>query len=114
MISGFSILIIEEDKSLAASSTYSFKIYSFKYNLAMASDNLINDSNCLTVILYEELFDTSFDHAKNAVTIGGWLTEKEGDIPISGAKIVTNDFLFQILSSSKSRVDKIYIRRLKS
>ena len=76
-------------------------------------DDVIICSGKLELAFLEELFDTSFDHAKNAVTIGGWLTEKEGDIPISGAKIVTNDFLFHILASSKSRVDKIYIRRLK-
>lgn len=76
-------------------------------------EDVIICSGKLELAFLEELFDTSFGHAKNAVTIGGWLTEKEGDIPLSGAKIVTNDFLFHILASSKSRVDRIYIRRLK-
>ncbi len=76
-------------------------------------EDVIICSGKLELAFLEELFDTTFDHAKNAVTIGGWLTEKEGDIPISGAKIITNDFLFHILSASKSRVDKIYIRRLR-
>ena len=76
-------------------------------------ENVIICSGKLELAHLEEIFDTSFEHAQNAVTIGGWLTEKEGDIPKSGAKIMTNDFLFHILSSSKSRVDKIYIRRLK-
>jgi putative hemolysin len=77
-------------------------------------EDVIICSGKLEIAFIEELFDTSFDLAKHAVTIGGWLTEKEGDIPKSGAKITTNDFLFHVLSSSKSKVDKVYIRRLKS
>jgi putative hemolysin len=77
-------------------------------------DDAIICSGKLEIAILEEIFDTTFEHAQNAVTIGGWLTEKEGDIPKSGLKIKTNDFLFQVLSSSKSKVDKIYVRRLKS
>jgi putative hemolysin len=77
-------------------------------------DDAIICSGKLEIAILEEIFDTTFEHAQNAVTIGGWLTEKEGDIPKSGLKIKTNEFLFQVLSSSKSKVDKIYVRRLKS
>ena len=77
-------------------------------------DDAIICSGKLEIAILEEIFDATFEHAQNAVTVGGWLTEKEGDIPKSGLKIKTNDFLFQVLSSSKSKVDKIYIRRLKS
>lgn len=76
-------------------------------------EDVIICSGKLEIVALEELFETTFDQAKNAVTIGGWLTEKEGDIPKSGAKIVTEEFLFHVLASSKSRVDRVYIRRLR-
>jgi putative hemolysin len=76
-------------------------------------EDVIICSGKLEIAILEEIFDTTFDHAQNAVTVGGWLTEREGDIPKSGLKIRTKDFLFQVLASSKSRVDRIYVRRLK-
>ena len=50
-MSAFSIFKIEDDNNLEASSTYSFLIDSSKFNLAIASDKRIRDSNYLTVIL---------------------------------------------------------------
>ena len=76
-------------------------------------EDVIICSGKLEIATLEELFDTTLENAKNSVTIGGWLTQKEGDLPKSGAKIVTNHFLFHVLSSTKSRVERIYIRRLK-
>ena len=76
-------------------------------------DDVIICSGKLEMAFLEEIFDTSFEHGKNSVTIGGWLTEREGDIPKNGAKIETKDFLFHVLASSSSRVERIYIRRLK-
>jgi putative hemolysin len=78
------------------------------------SDDVIICSGKLEIAIFEEIFDTSLDVGKNSVTIGGWLTEKEGDIPKNGAKIISNGFLFHILTSTKSRVDRLYIRRLHS
>jgi CBS domain containing-hemolysin-like protein len=47
------------------------------------------------------------------VTIGGYLTEKMGDIPKSGSKYVTDDFLFHVLAAEPTRVRRVYIRRLR-
>ena len=76
-------------------------------------DDAIICSGKLEVATLEELFDISLEYSGQAVTVGGWLTEKEGDIPKSGAKITIGDFLFHVLSSSKARVERVYIRRLK-
>ncbi len=76
-------------------------------------EDVIICSGKLEIATMEEIFDTSLLQGQNTVTIGGWLTEREGDIPKSGAKIITPNFLFHVLSSSKSRVDRIYIRRLR-
>jgi len=50
--SGDSNVIIDFFNKLTASSTWLFLTKVSKSNLALASLNLINDSNCLTVILY--------------------------------------------------------------
>lgn len=60
----------------------------------------------------EEIFDIHLETSNNMVTIGGWLTEQLGDIPKSGVKHVTKDFLFHILASDVNRVRRVYIRRL--
>ncbi len=60
----------------------------------------------------EEIFDIHLETPNNMVTIGGWLTEQLGDIPKSGVKHVTKDFLFYILASDVNRVRRVYIRRL--
>jgi CBS domain containing-hemolysin-like protein len=36
-----------------------------------------------------------------------------GDIPKSGSKYMTDDFLFHVLASEPTRVRRVYIRRLR-
>ncbi len=77
-------------------------------------EDVLITSGKLEVTELEELFDVQIDSDRNAVTVGGWLTEKMGDIPKSGVKYVTDNLLFHVLSSTPTRVSRIYIRRLAS
>jgi CBS domain containing-hemolysin-like protein len=46
------------------------------------------------------------------VTIGGWLTEKLGDIPKIGDRLIVEPLLFHILAADEKAVQKVYIRKL--
>ena len=59
-----------------------------------------------------ELFDVNLESENNMVTLGGWLTEKIGDIPKNGMKYISNNLLFHILSSTPQKVSKIYVRKI--
>ncbi len=61
----------------------------------------------------ERIFDIPFQTENHMVTIGGYLTEKMGDIPKSGSKYTTDDFLFHVLAAEPTRVRRVYIRRLR-
>ena len=61
----------------------------------------------------EKIFDVTLISENNMVTLGGYLTEKLGDIPKSGSKYMTSDFLFHVLASEPTRVWRVYIRRLR-
>ncbi|MCF7852878.1 MAG: hemolysin family protein [Simkaniaceae bacterium] len=69
-------------------------------------------SGKLELAEFEEIFDTQLVSECNMATLGGWLTEKMGDIPHTGAKFVTDRFLFHVLSSTPSYVESVYVRRL--
>ncbi len=47
----------------------------------------------------------------NRLTIGGWLTERLGEIPKSGSTYELEGFLFQVLAANPSRVRRLYIRK---
>jgi putative hemolysin len=61
----------------------------------------------------EEIFDITLTSENHMVTIGGWLTEQLGDIPKSGTKYHTKELLFHVLSAEPTRVQRVYIRKLK-
>lgn len=50
--------------------------------------------------------------SQNHVTIGGWLTEKLGDIPKTGAKHEIEGFYFHVLAASPTRITRLFIRKL--
>lgn len=77
-------------------------------------EDVIICSGKLDISELEEIFDVSLESESSVVTVGGWLTEKMGDIPKSGAKFVSDDLLFHILSTSPTRVQRVYIRKLKT
>ncbi|MCK4934373.1 MAG: HlyC/CorC family transporter, partial [Simkaniaceae bacterium] len=79
---------------------------------SQSGPGVIIASGKMELTTFEELFDVHLSSPNNMVTIGGWLTEQLGDIPKSGVKHVTKDFLFHVLASDVNRVRRVYIRRL--
>lgn len=84
-----------------------------KSHYTQASSDIIIASGKLELNEFEEIFDYHLESPNNMATIGGWLTEKLGDIPKSGTKIERHGFLFHVLASDVNRVRRVYIRRLK-
>jgi CBS domain containing-hemolysin-like protein len=78
-----------------------------------SGEDVIIASGKMELADLEKIFDVSFSSENNMVTIGGYLTEKMGDIPKSGSKYLTDDFLFHVLASEPTRVRRVYIRRLR-
>lgn len=77
-----------------------------------AGEDVIIASGKMELGDFEELFDVHLNSENNMATIGGWLTEKLGDIPKEGSKLYQEGFLFHILSSDQKRVRRVYIRKL--
>lgn len=78
-----------------------------------SSEDVIIASGKLELSEFREIFDKSLKSDGNIVTLGGWLIEQLGDIPVTGTKYATDDFLFYILSAEPNRIRRIYVRRLK-
>ncbi len=68
-------------------------------------------SGRLEIAQFEKIFGVSLQ-AVGVATIGGYLTEKMGDIPKNGQTWKDKHFLFHVLSAT-NRVRRLYIRRLK-
>ncbi len=77
-----------------------------------SGSDVIIASGKLELFELEELFGCEFESEHSMLTIGGWLTEKIGDIPKSGTKHIEGDFLFHVLHSDPNRVRRVYIRRM--
>lgn len=79
----------------------------------MSGEEVIIASGKMELSELEKLFDVSFVSENHMVTIGGYLTEMMGDIPKSGSKYMSDDFLFHVLAAEPTRVRRVYIRRLR-
>jgi len=79
-----------------------------------SGEDVIIASGKLELAEIEKIFDIALASENHMVTIGGYLTELMGDIPKSGSKYVTDDFLFHVLAADPTRVRRVYIRRLKT
>lgn len=77
-----------------------------------SSSNEIIASGKLELSEFKDIFGIALKSAQNVVTIGGWIVEQLGDIPVSGTKFATDQFLFFILAAEPNRIRRIYIRRL--
>lgn len=84
-----------------------------KSRYTRSGEDIIIASGKLELMELEDIFGIALSSENNMVTIGGWLTEQMGDIPKTGAKYVTENFLFHVLSADPNRVRRVYIRRLK-
>lgn len=74
--------------------------------------NAIVANGRMEIVEFENLFGVEIDKSK-AVTLGGFLTEKLGEIPHVGLRYKSAGFIFYVLSADEKKVDKIYVRRLK-
>jgi CBS domain containing-hemolysin-like protein len=83
-----------------------------KNRYTRAGEDVVITSGKMELTEFEQIFGVSLKSENNLVTLGGWLTEQMGDIPKSGAKYVTKEFLFHVLAADLQRVRRIYIRRL--
>lgn len=63
---------------------------------------------------FNKIFDAHLSSPENMLTIGGWLTEHLGEIPKTGSKFELNNFYFQVLAATPSRIRRLYIRRLRN
>lgn len=79
-----------------------------------AGENEIIASGKLELETFNEVFKVNLISPGNMVTIGGWLTERLEEIPKSGTKYEIENFLFQILSATPSRIRRLYIRKLRN
>ncbi|MFI5334109.1 MAG: transporter associated domain-containing protein, partial [Chlamydiales bacterium] len=83
-----------------------------KNRYTRAGEDVIITSGKLELSEFEAIFDYPLKSEHNMVSIGGWLTEQLGDIPKTGTKYLTKDFLFHVLAAEPNRVRRVYIRRL--
>ena len=78
-----------------------------------SSEDVIIASGRMELGEFEELFGIALKSKENIVTLGGWLIEQLGDIPVTGTKYATDEFLFYVLAAEPNRIRRIYVRRLK-
>lgn len=76
-----------------------------------SSENELIASGKLELSQFQEIFGVELESQTGVVTLGGWLIEKLGEIPKTGANFETDQFLFHILAAEPNRIRRIYIRR---
>lgn len=74
--------------------------------------DVIIASGKLELSVFREIFGVALKSKENIVTLGGWIVEQMGDIPLSGAKFETSQFLFYILDAEPNRIRRVYVRHL--
>lgn len=75
--------------------------------------DVIIASGKLELSEFKEIFGRPLRSRGNVVTLGGWLIEQLGDIPITGTQYATKEFLFYVLAAEPHRVRRIYVRHLR-
>lgn len=60
---------------------------------------------------FSTIFHVELPNPNNLVTLGGWLMEQTGEVPKSGTKFETDQFLFHVLAADPNRVRRIYVRK---
>lgn len=78
-----------------------------------AGENVIITSGKLELSEFNQLFQSDLQSPNNMITIGGWLMEKLGEVPLIGTKVELDGFIFQILAATPNRIHRIYIRKVK-
>lgn len=80
---------------------------------ASSETEIIANGN-MELLAFNHLFDVNLQSDNNMVSLGGWLTEKMGSIPKAGEEYQGEGFLFKILSSTDTHIEKIFVKRLKN
>lgn len=75
-------------------------------------DDVLIASGKLELDEFEKLFGVALHSPHGKVTLGGWLTDELGEIPKTGQRLETDQFLFQVLAADPNRVRRVYIRKL--
>lgn len=78
----------------------------------VAGKNEIIASGKLELSEFNRVFKSELESQTNMVTISGWLIEQMGEIPVSGARFSTDQFLFQVLAADPNRIRRLYIRQI--
>lgn len=77
-----------------------------------SGENIIIASGLLELNDLSEIFNIDFPTYNNSATLGGWLIEQLGSIPVAGTKLTWNHLSFQILDAAPNYIRRVYIRRL--
>jgi CBS domain containing-hemolysin-like protein len=78
-----------------------------------SGSDVIIASGKLELSEFKDVFGIALKSRENIVTLGGWLIEQLGDIPVAGAKYATDQFLFYVLAADPNRIRRIYVRCIK-
>lgn len=78
-----------------------------------SGSDVIIASGKLELNEFEDLFGIRLKSKEHVVTLGGWIIEQLGDIPVAGTKYATDDFLFYILAADPNRIRRIYVRKIR-
>lgn len=76
-----------------------------------AGANEIIAGGRLELAEFETIFHVELPNPNNLITLGGWIMDQIGDVPKSGTKHETDQFLFHVLAADPNRVRRIYVRK---
>lgn len=77
-----------------------------------SGENIIIASGLLELSDLSEIFGVDFPTYNNSATLGGWLIEQLGSIPVAGTKLSWNHFSFQVLDAAPNYIRRVYVRRI--
>lgn len=75
------------------------------------SKNVIIATGTLELSDLSEIFHINLPTHNNSATLGGWLTEQLGSIPVTGTKLTWQNLIFQVLDAAPNRIRRVYIRK---
>ncbi len=103
--------MIREQDLLAEVVGSSSKIAEDKEEYERISKDTIVASGTMPLDEVRDLFNVSLESEHHMVTIGGFITEKLGTIPPSGATLVEEGLFMRVLSSDHTKVRKVYLQK---
>lgn len=83
-------------------------------NFRIVDENVIIARGKMEIEEFEKHFHVQLQTKTNPTTMAGFLIDQLEEIPLSGTKFKTQNFLFYILNADEKKIDKIFIRWLKN